>query len=653
MIFERFVVSGWIFALALFAVGISAKGGEKPDARRAFEELKIYDPLGRSWRQAKEEWLGAKQRIENDPEWRRWYLKEKGEVDSWIQTARDRTEWAAGWSQDGVSPKNGSSLIWTNKIPGEEVKFLSSRSDPKVEVTPKILGWWVVTFRARNADMMVRAARIFRLTGDPLYADWVVRQVNFYASHYQEWKPRKEGARLFGQTLTEATNLIKFAEALRLLGDYVEPEMKRLWWEKLFEPEVKVLSGNFQMVHNIACWQRGAVAQIALLYEREDVWKDAIDGSFGIRQQAREGITKDYLWQEQSFVYNEYAIKAFYSLFQAVGLYGRSEDLADEMAKVQNMMLAPVYLRFPDGNLPNLSDAIGVRKGVNIRLFADTYRVFPTPLGLREAAKRRNWDTLLDPPEGRSEKAILPEVKSANLEGMRLALLKAGNWQVFFQYGQVSKSHAQAEALNYSAFYDDTDLTHDAGTVKYGSQMHKNYFRRGLSHNVPLVNGEGAQPPQPGELIKFSANPPIVAVSQPNFRRDGRAYRSIEIRDDKLIVATTVESQQPAKLGMALHLQGEVVWQESFRPDESFAENRPRSFGYWKDVKRAAFDSEAAFDVKYDDIKMRVTIASDKGFILWHAVTPDRASKLREGLYLEVTGTKASFTTTWEKSPNP
>ena len=42
--------------------------------------------------------------------------------------------------------------------------------------------------------------------------------MDFYADNYLKWEPQREGARLFWQTLTEASNLVKFTETVRLLG---------------------------------------------------------------------------------------------------------------------------------------------------------------------------------------------------------------------------------------------------------------------------------------------------------------------------------------------------------------------------------------------------------------------------------------------------
>ncbi|MBC7368089.1 MAG: heparinase II/III family protein [Undibacterium sp.] len=637
---------GFTFAVAL---GAHAASFPKPDPEKQFADIKVLDAQGHPWRSAIEDWPGAKQRVASDPAWSQWLAGERKTVDSWMAKHLDRVEWIAGWSHDGVSPKDGSALTWNAKIPGEEAPFLSSPSDPEVAITPKLMAWWVVSFRDKHVETMQRAARLWRLTGDGRFAEWVERQMDFYADNYLKWEPVRadQGARLFWQSLTEATNLIKFTEAVRLLGDHVPAAQRAHWREKFFQPEVAVLNKNFQAIHNIATWQRSAVAQVALLYGDEAMWRDAIGGNFGLRRQMAEGITSDYLWYEQSLGYNSYVVAAVNTLFTVAGLYGRADELAAEMATAENLMLATLYLRFPNGQLPNPADTKGIPTAPNRASFAANYRVFPTTLGLAEAAGRRDWDTLLDPPPPAPRPFVLPTISSRSFESSRMAVLKSGSWQVFFHYGQLTKSHSQAEALNYSAFFGDTDITHDPGVVGYGSPLYKAYYQRGLNHNVPLVNGEGQEPISPGELLSFS--PTSVSAAQSKYRKDARARRTLSIEGNQLIDTATVEStaSTPQKLGLAIQLQGKVRLPESFVAGSTLKSGRPEPFGYWRDVRSASYHDRAEFDVVYGNVIMRVTIATPGDFKLWHASTPDVPPKRRESFYVETTGTSATFTTTF------
>src|SRR5205814_655885 len=116
-------------------------------------------------------------------------------------------------------------------------------------------------------------------------------------------------------------------------------------------------------------------------------------------------------------------------------LEGKDKTLRKEMLVLENLMLAPIGLRFPTGQLPNPADATGgLHFAPNPAELAEAYRLFPTPLGLNHAATQRNWDTLLDPPPFASE-VSLPQVQSRHLAGTRMALLKKDPWQVYLHYG--------------------------------------------------------------------------------------------------------------------------------------------------------------------------------------------------------------------------
>ena len=627
----------------------------KPEPEKQFAEIKVFDAQGHPWRAATEDWAGAKQRVVNDPAWSQWLAAERTAVDRWMLKHHDRVDWIAGWSHDGVSPKDGSALTWTEKIPGEETEFFTSPSDPLVAVTPKLKAWWVVSFRDRHVDMMQRAARLWRLTADEHYAVWAAAQMDFYADNFLKWEPVRpeQGARLFWQTLTEATNLVKFTAAVRVLSDHVPAARLAAWREKFFLPEVAVLNKNFQTIHNIATWQRSAVAQVALLFGDEAMWREALDGKFGLRRQLAEGITSDYLWYEQSLGYNNFVVAAVNTLFTAAGLYGRADELATEMATAENLMLATLYLRFPNGQLPNPADNKGIPTAPNRATYAANYRVFPTTLGLAEAASRRDWDTLLDPPTAPPRAFAPPAVISRSFESSRMALIKSGPWQVFLHYGQLTKSHSQAEALNYSAFYGDTDITHDPGVVGYGSPLYKGYYQRGLAHNVPLVNGEGQTPIDLGELVSFSNT--SVAAAQPRYQKNAAARRSLVIEGDRLVDTATVASTAatPQKLGLSLHLQGHVRLPGTFTADATFAQDRPEPFGYWRDVRSATYQGRAEFDVSYGDKVLRVSIATPGPFTVWHGSSPDVPPRRRESFYVETISHSATFTTTFAPANGP
>lgn len=660
---------GGLCLASLLAGGSFAFADVYPKVNPAgeFAGMKVYDDAGRPWRVAREDWNGARERVATDAAWAAWVQEERAEVETWMAQQQDRVDWVAGWSNDFVSPLDGSRLTYTDAVPGEQVDHFSSPSDLRVEITPKLKAAWVRLWRERHARMLERSARLYRLTGEPAFAEWSAGQLDYYATHYLEWEPQRHGARLFWQVLTEGVNLITYAQTVRLLDTYPSPERREMWLEKFFRPEVEVVNAGFPRILNITCWLRSATAQVGLIFGDEAMWREAIDGAWGVRQQVAEGITSDYLWFEQSFSYNNYVAEALASLYVTAGLYGRADELAEEIATSQNLMLAPFYLAFPNGQLPNPSDQKGLLFVPDLEFLGDIYRVFPTVLGLQEAAGRRDWNTLLDPPPPPpAGAAARPEIASRNFETSRMAVLRSGPWQVFFHYGQPPvKSHLQEEVLNFSAFYGATDVTHDPGTVGYGSPMHTDYFLRGLNHNVPLIGGEGQeQPPKgnrpdttaltrAGELLTFSPETATVAARHSTYRRGVQAERSLAVVGNQLIdtvtVATTAATAQP--LGLSLHLQGQVVLPDSFVPDPTFAEGRPKSFGYWQDVGRATFRDQASFEVHLDGQRLQVTFATPGEFSVYHGSSPDVPPARRAGFYIEVSGSSATFTTTFTPMP--
>jgi oligo-alginate lyase len=331
-------------------------------------------------------------------------------------------------------------------------------------------------------------------------------------------------------------------------------------------------------------------------------------------------------------------------------LAGRTDEVYREMSILQNLMLSPIVLRFPTGQLPTPADTTGwPRKAPDLDLLASAYRIFPTPLGLAHAASKRNWNTLVDPPVPPVNMPPLPPVVSRNLEGSRMAVLRQGPWQVFFHYGQLHQSHSQQEALNFEAFYENTDITHDPGTVGYGSRLHREFFKTGLAHNVPLANGQAQAKWHPGKLLRFNPGTAEVAAVQPEYQRGVTAARELRIDGSRLIDTVTLKSDRHRLLGLVLNLQGRVELPASFMDVPDFAKSgRPASFSHLTDFKRARFQDRAAFRVHYPERAMQVTLTLAGPFYVLHASAPDAPPNRRDMLYFETDGTIAVFQTNIE-----
>jgi oligo-alginate lyase len=642
----------------------------KPDARGAFAEQKLFQPDGHPYRTAIEDWAGARHRTSEVREWQVWLAGEQAKVDGWIARHRDRAEWRAGWWHNFVDPADGSFLVWDESIPGEEAPTVKARSGREVEVTPAIMGGWIYGFRGRHIAMANVSARLGLLTGERRYIDWAAAQLDFYAESYLDWSV-ENGARMGGQSLEEAIWLIRLVDTARLLLGRVDAERSRNWIERLFRPQAALLDDSFQIIHNIATWHRSASAHVALLAGDQAYWDRQMNGPFGLRQQLRRGVTGDWFWYEQSMGYNDYIMHAVHPLLLLAALLGERDRLLEEAAIVQNLLMAPLAVRFPDGRLPNPADSTSRLRAPSV-WFRDGYRVLPTPIGLGQAIGTFSWDTLLDPPErisaahqGATTASVpaadhgLPVVSSLDMSSSRVAQLKKGRWQVFFHYGQLARSHSQAEALNWSASFDDVMVTDDPGTVGYASPLHRGYFTQGLNHNVPLIDGRGQQPWRTGSLVVFDPENGVMTAEQPDYRCDVRARRTLRIVGDRLVDEVEVELKDTdalaATFGLAFHVKGRALLPRRFQEllPEVFAEGRSAAFSHWSGISMAEFVDDAELEVELEDgTRLGLRFSTPGPFALYHGASPDTPPPAtRTGFYLERIERSAEATFTMEIEP--
>ncbi|MEI7807399.1 MAG: heparinase II/III family protein [Verrucomicrobiota bacterium] len=448
------------------------------------------------------------------------------------------------------------------------------------------------------------------------------------------------------QSLDEAVNLIKYVQTARFLGDFATLERKAKWKGKLFKPNAELLERTGQTIQNIPCWQRSAEAVTALYCNDEALWNQAVNGPFGIRSQVTKGISDDYIWYEQSMGYNAYVVLALVPFFREALVSGRGESLRPIMEAVENLMLAPMAMRFPNGQVPNPADSGKAGMVPDWAVLLETADIFPTRLSLQKLSSTKNWMTLLDSPAPDSGGMTLPPVVSRKMEATRFAILHAAPWQVYLHFGQLGNAHAQAEALNYEAFYDNTDVTHDPGTVGYGSPLSGGYYRKGVCANMPLVDGLGQEGWHPGRLDKFSST--SVTASQPLYRKNAEASRTLTINGNQLSDTATIRAldQKNHALGFVLNLQGKVRLPEAFADNPSFGSTwKQTGFEYWTKPRTARFKDKAVLFVDYKGLLLRVELKLAGEFTLTCSSAPDYPPARRDALYLEAQGQTATLET--------
>lgn len=643
-------LSGLLFLTTLLTAAPVTNTYPKPDLETVFPELKITTVDGLPYRQPVEDWMGARQRIKDGDAWKNWFEEKKIGVDEWMSRQQDDYTWKAGDWRDFTSPGNGAALVWTPENPSISNKLVNTQGKT-VANSPEIQEAWVFGFRMRHAMNMEDAAMIYRCTGDTRYAAWVASQVDYYATNLTRWSqaaPNK--SILMALSLDEASLLIRHLNAVHTLGDYPRPEQTNRWYQLYFSPQANHFLKETIRPHHIACWHLSAAGHVALYFKDESLWKRVLNDPFGLHQQIAMGITSDYLWYEQSFVYAEYVIQGLLPLLEYAVSEGRSAEIKTELLAVENMMLAPIYLRFPDGSLPKPTELTQAIQAPDISLLASASRLFPTTVGLQSGARTLNWKTLLDPLP--SPKSVpLPEVTSRNMESSRMALIKKGSWQIFYHYGQIASSHIQPEALSYEAYYKDVPLTLDSGVAPHNSHILREFFSTSIAHNVPLFYESGQQRAARGELLDFDAANGQVSARQPEYLRFVEAKRTLHVEGDKLIDTVNLtpsrQVRPDTRFALITHLQGRFELGDAFVPQPSFATtNHGTAFKYFSEPRTASFTNQATLPLICGEQRFKVTVKVAGPFTLTSA--SNKVSTNSNCLYVETIGTNASFTTIFE-----
>lgn len=498
---------------------------------------------------ATENWPGAQLKIQQQPAWSSWVQSRKATIDAWAAVPRERADLLAGYMHDYVDPTSGLPLTWTPQTP-----------EPPVGTTvrqKKLHDAWVFHLRSYNITRLGDAARVFRATNDTRYRDWAAAQLDFYATNYNLWPLRKLNGRgrLFQHGLDEATAVFTLLDAARLLTGYVANTRSDHWRRNLFAPMAVNLQTVDSPLSNIGLWHAAAVARIGMRYRDSALVNWGLTGTLGTRTTLATALNADDMWNEGSFGYNAYVIDALNALATAAALEGYApSQVAVERVALARLLLSPLNMRFDNGSLPTPGDASPL-PAIDSNRHASVYRSMPTWWGVKRAQSMQTWDTLLQPPPALPAAPLLPAVTSRNFAASRMAVLRAGNWQAFVHYGQATNNHAQEEAFTYELHEGTQALSSDSGTASYTSPYHLNYFSKGASHNVPLVDGLGQQRWAPGVVDMFDASNSALRVTHAAYQPRVDVTRQLQAATAGLLETTSMLSSDgiARRMGSAFH----------------------------------------------------------------------------------------------------
>ena len=591
-----------------------------------------------------EDWGAVRLRVQQTAAWASWIQGRKNLIEAWIAQPRERADMVAGYMHDYVDPATGQVLPWTIQTPEPSVGATTQEQ--------KLYRAWVFHLRSYNITRLGDAARVYRATGDERYLNWAASQLDFYADNYNLWPLRTFNGRgrLYQHGLDEATSSFTLLDAARILNDYVSPARAAHWRLNLFMPMAINLQTVSSPLSNIGLWHAAAVARIGMRYRDSSLVDWGLRGTLGTRATLAACLNADNMWIEGSFGYNSYVASALSELTKAASLEGYSNaEVAVERQGLARLVLAPLDYRFENGTLPTPSDSTPM-VALDTALHASVYRSLPTWWGVRRAQTTQNWDTLVQPPPALGAEPALPTLVTRHFSASRMAVLRAGSWQAYIHYGQATINHAQEEALTYELHDGVQVISSDSGAAAYTSAQHINYFTKGASHNVPLIDGLGQRAWAPGQVEVMDATTAALRVAQAGYQTGVNATRSFQATTSGFAETTTLQvtNGSTRRLGNAFHTACSVTPLSGLQllPLGSATPPATVSTAYWSGLN--AYRGAAVWSVQLQcgGAAYEYRVQGPAGQTVYLGTSPTTPlPAMRQVLYYEVAALQASFAT--------
>jgi len=597
----------------------------------------------------REDWERAAQLARAAPSWRQFIASRREAIDSWRKTGGDRAELVAGFMHHHVDPLTGAARAWTPTTPEPPAQGSSAQL--------RLHEAWAFYVRSHHIRCVHESARLYRATGRIDDLEWAAAQLDFYAAQYTRWPLHTSHgrSRMFRQALDEATASFGLVDAIRLLTPFVTAQRAATWRQQLLAPMAANLQHTHSPLTNIGLWQAAAVLRIGLHLGDPALVSWGLHSPTGTRATLAHALGAEGLWNEGSFGYHGFVIDALHHLVLGASLEGHAELVETERDALRRLLLSTLDYRFDDGSLPRPGDSTSALVAIDARQHAAVYRVLPTPWGLRRASASATWDSLVDPPAQPGSEPALPPVRTRHAPAARMALLRQGTWQAFIHYGQAVANHAQEEALHVELHDGLQPISTDSGTVFYGSPLHQNYFSRGASHNVPLIDGLGQQGWAPGQVERWNREAALISVRHPSYRPGVAAWREWQLTEQGLSERTRIAATdgKTRRLGAAFHTTCQI------KPDQGLvqasamtAPPQTAATAHWQGLQAYRAQSQWSVRLQCGPRTYRYAVNGPPGQTVFLGMAPTTPlPALRPVVYYEATSEAVVFEATIARVP--
>jgi hypothetical protein len=394
---------------------------------------------------------------------------------------------------------------------------------------------WRSTTHRKNIDAAKALAVAYSLTEDVKYAEKTREILMAYAKYYPSYPLQSRNGRLYWQSLDEAVQIIKLAQAYDLTvnsGLFTNDEQFDIEMN-LFKQSAETLKQVDNGTSNFQTWHNAAIGIIGVLLGDDSLMDVSIKGKSGFLFQMQNSVLSDGFWLEGAIGYHFYVQGALFMQAEALSHALTPEHPERDMFAHPNfkkMFEVPLQYVYPDLGVSNNNDSGGYPSslvGSMLRtppvdyegVYAhyknndQGYAFLPEYESLLSMIYNDNHQIRggkLNPEDGNidayiGEQAVfygpneIPvaaalQLGSKNFDGIGHAALRTGTGEdemfALIDYGLHGESHGHFDKLNLDLFGKGTRLAPDFGsTATYGISLYNQYYKKTFSHNTVLVDG--------------------------------------------------------------------------------------------------------------------------------------------------------------------
>jgi len=459
----------------------------------------------------------------------------------------------------------------------------------------------------RHRDLAVSSfehALAWLLTNNMQHAERVSDIIHGYALKYPNYEFHDRfggtelgGAKVFAQSLDEAewlTYITRSWDLIRGSESYTEAQELEII-ENIFIPSTQLIANNPLGTVNIQCWHNSAIFLASLLSKDFIQARDAVHGDNGILTLLADGVRSDGLWHEGSFGYHFFAIRGMLPSLQAIR---RIEHEAD-FSTIVEMLKAPYAAMLPPGKLPMLNDGseqdfTGMLREVyehGIGLFRSE-PILATPLLIW--GRGNTVESVLYGPNT-LQNMEWEDIGSSLLPDSGLACLRSGPPQqrslVLMDFGPHGGHHGHPDKLGLTLWLEGQPAFIEAGSIGYGTDLYRGWYKRSLAHNTVLVNGRD-QKECTGDFVRWESEDgtsTVVASSSLAYPGSQLTRLSHLTSDGIYVDLFRVDSQNKRVYDYVLHGVGTVQISANLKPGETLYGG---AYAHLTDVRVAQVDDD-------------------------------------------------------------